>query len=361
MEETPMFHKDLVLLEKPQINLARSTAARMWGVSLCAGMTILQSALTDSYRSVIIALTAVASAAAVELLIFFKTKKLTLGDGSTVASILIFSLLLPNHIHPVIAALGAVFAMAVVKGSFGGLGTNWVNPALGGWFFIRFSWPVLFDNALKGSPLTILSENLSRGFSDPLGSPMGILKISGAAGNALDNVLTSFLNNTIFSITHTDLSEGYMELFFMTREGIIADRGLAAFLLGSIIITASQVNRSWVPGVFLGVYAVFVRIFGALPLGGPLGQGDLLFGLLTGGTLTAAFLLVADPVTGPNSNIGALIAAVLGGFFTFLFKYKGNEPYGAFFAVFLLNALMPLIRNMENRFLSRKRRAPWGG
>ncbi|MDR2758909.1 MAG: RnfABCDGE type electron transport complex subunit D [Spirochaetaceae bacterium] len=355
-----MFHKDLVLLEKPQINLARSTTARMWWVSLCAGITILQSALTDSYRSLIIAFVAAASAAAVELLVFLKTKKLTLGDGSTIASILIFSLLLPNHIHPAVVALGAVFAMVVVKYSFGGLGTNWVNPALGGWFFIRFSWPVLFDNALKGSPLAVLSENLSRGFSDTLGSPMDILKISGAADNTLGITLTSFLNNTIFSITHTELSEGYMDIFFLTREGIIADRGLAAFLLGSIIITSSRVNRSWVPGVFLGVYAIFVRIFGALPLGGPLGHGDLLFGLLTGGTLAAAFLLAADPVTGPNSNLGALIAAVLGGFLTFLFRFKGNEPYGAFFAIFLLNALMPLIRNMENRVLNR-RRIPWGG
>ncbi|MDR2630834.1 MAG: RnfABCDGE type electron transport complex subunit D [Spirochaetaceae bacterium] len=356
-----MFHKDVVLLQKPQINLARSTASRMWLVSLCAGMTILQSALTDSYRSLIIALTAVVSAVAVELLIFLKTKKLTLGDGSVVTSALIFSLLLPNHIHPAIAAFGAVFAAVVVKSSFGGLGTNWVNPALGGWFFIRFSWPVLFDTALKGSPLTILSESLNRGVFDPQGSPMGILEMSGAAGSALDHTLSSFLNNTIFSITHTELSEGYMELFVLTREGLIADRGIAAFLLGSIIITAFRIDRFWVPGVFLGVYVFLVRIFGALPLGGSLGQGDLLFGLLSGGTLTAAFLLAADPVTGPNSNIGAVISAVLLGFLTFLFRFKGNEPYGAFFAVFLLNALMPLIRNMENRFLPRGRRAPWEG
>jgi electron transport complex protein RnfD len=351
-----MFHKDLVLLQKPQINLARSTEERMWLVSLCAGMTILQSALTDSYRSLIVALAAVISAAAVEMLIFLKTKKFTLGDGSAVASALIFSLLLPNHIHPAVAALGAAFAIAVIKCSFGGLGTNWVNPALGGWFFIRFSWPVLFDNALKGSPLTILSESIRRGFSDPQGSPMGILKISGVAASTLDKSLTTVLNNTIFSITHTELSAGYLDFFVLLREGIIADRGFAAFLLGSIIITASQVNRSWIPGVFLGVYALFVRIFGALPLGGALGEGDLLFGLLTGGTLTAAFLLIADPVTGPKSNIGAFVVAVLAGFLTFLFKFQGNEPYGAFFAVFLLNALTPLIRYMEDRFLCRERR-----
>ncbi|MDR1108034.1 MAG: RnfABCDGE type electron transport complex subunit D [Spirochaetaceae bacterium] len=351
-----MFHKDLVLLQRPQINLARSTSARMWLVSLCAGMTILQSALTDSYRSLIIALCTVFSAAAVEMLIFLKTKKFTLGDGSAVASALILSLLLPNQIHPAVAALGAAFAIAVVKNSFGGLGTNWVNPALGGWFFIRFSWPVLFGDALKGSPLTILRESVLRGVADPQGSPLGIMKIGGIAAGTLDTGLTAALNTTVFSLTRTELSPGYLDFFVLLREGIIADRGLAAFLLGSVIITASQANRSWIPGIFLGVYAFFVRIFGALPFGGALGEGDLLFGLLTGGTLAAAFLLIADPVTGPRSNIGGVVVAALAGFFTFLFKFRGNEPYGAFFAVFLLNALTPLIRFMEDRFLCGARR-----
>jgi electron transport complex protein RnfD len=351
-----MFHKDLVLLQKPQINLARSTSARMWLVSLCAGMTVLQSALTDSYRSLIIALSAVFSAAAVELLMFLKTKKFTLGDGSAVASALVFSLLLPNRIHPVVAALGAVFAIAVVKSSFGGLGTNWVNPALGGWFFIRFSWPVLFADALKGSPLTILRESVLRGLTDFQGSPLGIMKMSGIAPGTLDTALTEVLNTTVFSITRTELAPGYLDFFVLLREGIIADRGLAAFLLGSVIIIASQSNRSWMPGIFLGVYAFFVRIFGALPFGGGLGEGDLIFGLLTGGTLPAAFLLIAEPVTGPRSNAGGMAVAALAGFFTFLFRFRGNEPYGAFFAVFLLNALTPLIRCMEDRFLCGARR-----
>jgi electron transport complex protein RnfD len=284
------------------------------------------------------------------MLIFLKTKKFTLGDGSAVASALVFSLLLPNHIHPAVAALGAAFAIAVVKSSFGGLGTNWVNPALGGWFFIRFSWPVLFADALKGSPLRILRESVLQGLTVPQGSPLGIIKIGGIAAGTLDTSLTGILNTTVFSLTRTELSPGYLDFFVLLREGIIADRGLAAFLLGSVIITASQTNRFWIPGIFLGVYAFLVRIFGALPFGGSLGEGDLLFGLLTGGTLAAAFLLIADPVTGPKSNTGSVVVAALAGFFTFLFRFRGNEPYGAFFAVFLLNALTPLIRCMEDRF-----------
>jgi electron transport complex protein RnfD len=322
----------------------------MWLVSSCAGMAVLQSSLTDSFSSLIIALTAVVSAVLAELAVDKTPDKRSIRDGSAVASALVFVLLLPNHIHPVFAALGAVFAIVVVKQSFGGLGTNWLNPAMGGWLFIRFGWPGVFSGALEGSPLSLLSESLRRGFSDPQGSPLAILKISGSAAGSVDGAFTAFLNDTVFSITGTDLPGGYIDLFVFSGPGIIADRGLLALLLGTIIITAAQVNRSWIPAVYLGLYVLGIRIFGALPFGGNPGNGDSIFGLLSGGTIAAAFLLASDPVTGPKSNIGALIAALLAGIFTFIFRYQGLEPYGAFFAAALLNALVPLIRSLETRW-----------
>jgi electron transport complex protein RnfD len=322
----------------------------MWLVSSCAGLAILQSSLSDSFSSFIIALTAAASAVVAELAVDPSPDKRAIRDGSAVASALIFSLLLPNYISPVFAALGAVFAILVVKQSFGGLGANWLNPAMGGWLFIRFGWPGVFQDALEGSPLSLLSESLRRGFADPQGSPLGILKISGAGGGSFDRGFTSFLNDTIFSLTGTELPGGYIDLFVFSGPGIIADRGLFALLLGTIVLTAARVNRSWISAVYLGVYALGIRIFGALPFGGALGNGDSLFGLLSGGTVAAAFLLTGDPVTGPKSNAGALAAAVLAGICTFIFRYQGLEPYGAFFAVVLLNALVPLIRNLETRW-----------
>jgi Na+-translocating ferredoxin:NAD+ oxidoreductase RnfD subunit len=77
----------------------------------------------------------------------------------------------------------------------------------------------------------------------------------------------------------------------------------------------------------------------------------MLFGLFSGSTLVTAFILIADPSTGPKSSLGLLIAAVLGGALSFLFRYFGFEPYGAFFAVALLNALSPLFRYVETRLL----------
>jgi electron transport complex protein RnfD len=350
---------------RPQVNLARSTAGRMWLVALCAALGILQSAATDGGASLFIALGAVFSAALAELLIDWKEKGRSLGDGSAVASALIISLLLPNQLHPLFAALGAFFAMVVIKYSFGGLGANWVNPALGAWFFIRFSWPKAFEKALDFSAFSLLGESLSRGFTDPQGSPLEILKSGGGIPGALpflglspDEAVTAVLNDTIFSLTSSELPRGYIDLLFSRAPGIIADRGLAGLLAGTLIITAAQVHRAGIPAFFLGTYAVFTGLFGALPFGGPLGCGDILFGILSGGILPAAFLLAADPATGPKSARGACAAACLGGFLSFIFRYPGGQPYGAFWSVAVINILTPAIREMESRILYRPRRFP---
>jgi electron transport complex protein RnfD len=169
-------------------------------------------------------------------------------------------------------------------------------------------------------------------------------------GTGLDT-LTSFLNARVFSFTGSELPGAYLDRLFSTDPGIIADRGLCALLLGTIVITAFQANRAWIPAVYLGVYALLVRAFGALAAGGALGDGDILFAFSSGGTIAAAFLLSADPATGAKSDPGMLAAVILGAVLSFLFRYSGGEPYGAFFAIALLNALMPLIRSIEIRQL----------
>jgi len=350
--------------QRPQINLARPTAARMWLVSLCALLAVIQSSLSDSFSSLLVAFAAVVAAVLTESLILYRGGGANilnaLKDGSAVASALILTLLLPNRISPLYAAAGAVFAMAVIKHSFGGLGSNWLNPAAGGWLFIRFSWPVAFRTALDGSPLSLLAESLGRGVTVPQGSPLGILKIDAAFASAspLDGILRSFLNNNLFSFVGAELPGGYIDLFGSRLPGIIADRGVLALLVGTIIIIASQVNRSWIPVVYLVVFGFLVRFAGALPYGGEKWSGDIFFALCSGGTLAAAFLLTADPATGAKSSGGIFLAAAAGGLLAFFARYYGAEPYGVIFAVVFVNAMLPLVRILESRILYEKRGFP---
>jgi electron transport complex protein RnfD len=131
-----------------------------------------------------------------------------------------------------------------------------------------------------------------------------------------------------------------------------------ALLVGTIIITASRVSRAWVPALWLAVFGFLVRMAGALPFGGGWWGGDMLFALCSGGTLAAAFLLAADPATGAKSNWGILLAALAGAVLAFLFRYQGDEPYGAIFAAALVNAALPLVRKFESRQFYEKRRSP---
>jgi electron transport complex protein RnfD len=325
-------------------------------------MVVLQSSLTGSFSSFFIALAAVAAAVLTELLILYPSGRAAqLMDGSAITSALILTLLLPDRIPPVYAALGAAFAMAVIKHSFGGLGSNWLNPAAGGWLFIRAAWPGVFNRALEGSPLSLLAESLSRG-ANPQGSPMGILKINSAGlfsqASSTDSQVRSFLNDTVFAVTGAELPGGYIDLFAAVPQGIIADRGILALLAGTIIITASQANRSWIPAIWLGVYGFLVRLTGALPYGGGWWNGDVLFSFCSGGVLITAFILAADPATGAKSSWGILAASVAGVVLSWLFRYYGAEPYGALFSVILVNALLPIVRVLETRYFYEKKEAP---
>jgi electron transport complex protein RnfD len=317
----------------------------MWLINACAGLAILQSSLSDSGASLFVALAAAGGALLTEVLIDALSGRLfarpwveslwgNYQDGSALVSALTLALLLPNRISPVFAFLGAVFAMAVVKHSFGGLGSNWVNPALGGWLFVRFSWPAAFANALGDSSLSFFAANPGGNFPRIPGS----------------DALTPLLNKTVFALFGAELPPGYIDLFVYSGPGIIADRGILAFLLGSILVIAGQASRFWIPLCYLGVYCFLVRLFGALPFGGNFGAGDMPGGLFTGGVLAAAFILAADPSTGPKSRAVTLLATVLGSSLSFVFRYPGFEPYGAFFAVALLNTISPLFRCFETRF-----------
>jgi len=327
-----MPEQNLIFKQKPQINISYPSTGRMWLVTMCAFLCALQSALTDNGRSLIITAAAVFSALTIELLLTCRQFGiLKIKDGSAAATALILSLLLPNQINPVYAALGAAFAIVIVKYSFGGLGSNWLNPALGGWLFIRFSWPSVFAKTIENH----VSEMTVSGLS------------------ALDSSVTSFFNHTVFSIAGVQLPSGYINLLFLSSPGMIVDRGLFALLLGTIVITAFEVNRGWIPPVFLLVYGFLIRFAGDAP--GIFWNGDLLYGLFSGGTVAAAFILAAEPASGAKLWQGVLFSVVLGAVLSWFFRYRCMEYTGCLTALALVNCLTPLIRLVEDKiFFSHK-------
>ncbi|MCL2277275.1 MAG: RnfABCDGE type electron transport complex subunit D, partial [Treponema sp.] len=223
-----MSDQNAIFTHKPQINLSCPSSGRMWIIFCCALACVIQSALNDGGRSIVLAVTALLTALITEFFFTFRkygARKIL--DGSTSATAMILVMILPNFTSPFHVVVASIFAIAVVKYSFGGLGSNWFNPALGGWLLIRFSWPEGFVQALGDFSV---SDYASAGNAS-------------AAGGAV----TEFLNNTILSVAGVQLPAGYIDLLFYSGQGLITDRGLFILLIGTILITAIGINKTWIP------------------------------------------------------------------------------------------------------------------
>ena len=319
-----------IFINKPQINISCPSTGRMWIVCGCVFLCILQSAFTDGGKSLVIAVVAFVVALLLEFLLTWRAHGANkIKDGSAAATALILAMMLPNQLHPVYAALGAAFAVFVVKFSFGGLGSNWLNPAIGGWLFIRFSWPVAYSNALEDSVFSVTEMTIASDTSKA------------------DNTLTEFLNNYVFSVVDVQMPSGYLDLLVNGNPGIIADRGLLAFLIGTVVITAVGINRGWIPLVFLVVYGFLIRLAG--DFSGIAWNGDILYGILSGGTIAAAFILAAEPSTSAKLLPGVIFSVVLAAVLSWFFRYRCMEYSGCFIALALVNCLMPIIRLAEDK------------
>ena len=321
-----------ILKLNTQVNIARPTATRMWLVFCCALLAVVQSAIGDSGVSLAVALTAFVAAIMAELLMTSTVHGLKkIKDGSAAASAMVLTLLLPNQIHPVYAALGAAFAMVVVKHSFGGLGSNWMNPALGGWLFIRFSWPQAFTKALDG-----MADSAPQ------------------LGSAGDQIIGNFLNKYIFRFLGAELPPGYVDIFSLQSPGIIADRAVLALVISVAVIAAFEISRSWLSLLYLAVFGFLIRMAGG---GGTEGAvsgwwtGDIIFTFFSGGALVTAFSLIVDPSSGAKSIPGNIIVVVLAAVLSLVFRVFASVFYGCFFAVALVNALTPFLCKLERRLL----------
>ena len=325
-----MSDQNAIYLHKPQINLSCPSFGRMWIIFGCAFACVIQSALNDGGRSFALAVSALFTAILTEFFFtFHKYGMQKILDGSTAATAMILVMILPNYTSPFHVVVASIFAIAVIKYSFGGLGSNWLNPALGGWLLIRFSWPSGFAQAL-GDYASVSEYTLA------------------GSGSAAGNAVTEFFNNTILSITGVQLPAGYVDLLFYNGQGLITDRGLFILLIGTIVITAIGINRTWIPFVFLGVYGFLIRLAG--DLSGVLWNGDILYGFFSGGTIAAAFILAAEPSSSAKLKGGVIFTVVLSAFLSWFFRYKCMEYSGCFIAIALTNSLTPLIRIIEDKF-----------
>jgi electron transport complex protein RnfD len=216
------------------------------------------------------------------------------------------------------------------------------------------SWPYFYSEALTNTQLTYIANNITTLSATGNINYSPLLKSAAFTPGTIDLFITNFINRFLLKPLGASLPSGYVELFNAHGANIIADRSVLALLIGSIIFIALQVNRFWVSALYIGVYLFIVRLTGTAYIVGTSG-GDMLFALLSGGTLLAAFFLLGDTSTGAKTKTGIAVSSCLCAVLTWFFRFIENEPYGAFYAVLFLNVLTSLIRNIEMRLFYEKR------
>ena len=232
----------------------------------------------------------------------FMHKKITIGDFSAVLTGLLLALNLPPNFPIWMAALGGVFAILVVKQLFGGLGQNFMNPALGARCFLLVSF---------AQKMTDFSYDGVSG-----ATPLAVLK-AGEPVNTYDMIWG-----------HT--------------AGTIGETSVIAILIGAIILILLGIIDLDIPGSYIVSFVIFICLFG----GHGIDMDYITAHLAGGGLMLGAWFMATDCVTSPVTRKGKIIYGILLGILTGLFRLAGANAEGVSFAIIFGNLLVPLIEKV---------------
>ncbi len=235
-------------------------------------------------------------------------KKITVNDFSAVVTGLLLGLNMPPTAPYWMGALGSVFGILVVKQLFGGLGQNFMNPALGARCFLLISF--------TGQMTTFIYD----GVSGP--TPLAMLK----DGQAVDS----------------------MNMLIGRIPGTIGETSVIAIIIGAIFLILMGIIDLRIPGTYIVTFAVFVGIFGQFTKSdvGLFDPQYITSHLCGGGLMLGAWFMATDYVTSPITKKGQYVYGALLGILTGLFRLFGGSAEGVSYAIIISNLLVPLIEKV---------------
>lgn len=229
-------------------------------------------------------------------------KPVTIGDWSAVVTGLLLAMNLSVAAPLWIGVLGAVFAILVVKMLFGGLGQNFMNPALGARCFLLISFTSIMTNfdcdAYTGA------------------TPLAVLKEGGSV-----DILSMFLGKTA---------------------GTIGETSMLCILIGACILLITGIIDLRIPGTYIVTFVLFVAVFG----GHGFDPAYLAAQLAGGGLMLGAFFMATDYATRPITKRGQYVYGALLGIMTGIFRLYSPSAEGVSYAIIISNLLVPLIEKV---------------
>ncbi|MBO5371323.1 MAG: RnfABCDGE type electron transport complex subunit D [Lachnospiraceae bacterium] len=287
----------------PHVRSKDTSSRIMLYVILALLPTTLFGIYNFGVKALILILATIASCVASEW-VFEKIvhKKSTINDLSAVVTGLLLALNLPPTLPVWEAILGGIFAIVIVKMMFGGLGQNFMNPALGARCFLLIAFAADMTN-------------------------FAIDEYTGATP------LAAMRNGEVVNT---------MDMLIGKTAGTIGETSAIAIIIGAIFLILMGVIDLRIPGTYIVTFVIFIVIFG----GNGFDWNYITAQLCGGGLMLGTFFMATDYVTSPITPRGKILFGVCLGILTGLFRLYGANAEGVSFAIILSNCLVPMIEKI---------------
>lgn len=297
----------------PHIKAPETTQSLMRDVLIALIPVSAVAVYNYGWRALLLIAVGIAAAVLSEYLWnHFMKKPQTVSDLSAAVTGLLLALNVSSMVPWWMLVIGSVFAIVIVKMLFGGIGCNFINPALAARAMLMASWPVQMTSYVV-KDVDILTS----------ATPMSVYKQAINAGLTPE------------ALTSSD----HLTLFINQIGGCLGEASALAILIGGVYLLLRKVITWQVP-------LIYVLTAGALgTMFSPEGfmRGDFLFQTLSGGLMLGAFFMANDYTTSPMSIKGEVVFAFGCGALTFIIRRFGGYPEGVSYAILIMNLLVPLI------------------
>ena len=234
-------------------------------------------------------------------------KKVMVGDMSAAVTGLLLAMNIPSTLPIWMEVVGCAFAIIIVKQLFGGLGQNFMNPALAARCFLLI--------AFTGPMTNFVTDTFSGA------TPLAVLKPGAEPGTAT-SLLTMFIGK---------------------HAGVIGETSVVCLLIGAIYLLVRKVISLRIPASYILTFAVLIFLFAP---GHQFDAEYMLKELCGGGLMLGAFFMATDYVTSPITPNGKIVFGVILGLLTFIFRMFGGSAEGVSYAIIFSNLLVPLIEKV---------------
>lgn len=240
-------------------------------------------------------------------------RPVTISDGTAAVTGMLLAFNLPVSAPWWICLIGSAVAIIIAKQFFGGVGHNFMNPALVGRAFLLASWPVI---------MTRWTAPFSTGFLIPA------------------DVVTSATPLAILKNPEVGVLPKAWDMFLGNIGGCIGEVSTLALILGGIYLVIRKVISVKIPLTYILTVAVLTFVF---PSEGLTGVDSMIYNLLSGGLFLGAIFMATDYVTSPITAKGQLVMGLGCGILTFVIRRFGSYPEGVSYSILLMNVATPLI------------------